>query len=104
MVAAWRLLLACAPQLQLRETFRYDLVDVGRQVLSKHATSLWQRAVQAYEDGNAGQLLQHGQALLELMDAMDELLSSNRSLPRQWNVAGLTAEAFQQVIQQLICS
>ena len=42
LMRAWAALLAAAPALGGQETFRYDLVDVGRQALSKRATAMWQ--------------------------------------------------------------
>lgn len=76
-VQAWCLLLSCAQQLQGLDTFRYDLVDVGRQVLSKHATQLWQQAVQAYKGGMARELRDAGSQLLSLLTNMDALLASH---------------------------
>ena len=78
MIEAWRLLLQCTPQLQHLQTFVYDLVDVGRQVLSKHATPMWQRVVAAYRAGDSAGLVSNGRELLGLLDDMEELLSSNR--------------------------
>lgn len=40
-VRAWAALLAAAPAVGELETFRYDLVDVARQALSKRATAMW---------------------------------------------------------------
>lgn len=40
-VHAWAALLAAAPAVGELETFRYDLVDVARQALSKRATAMW---------------------------------------------------------------
>lgn len=41
-VRAWAALQASAPALGELQTFRYDLVDVARQALSKRATAMWQ--------------------------------------------------------------
>lgn len=78
MVEAWRLLLQCTPQLHHQQTFLYDLVDVTRQALSKHATTLWQAVVAAYHAHDATAMTGQSQLLLDLLDDMEELLSSNR--------------------------
>ncbi|KAK9787358.1 hypothetical protein WJX73_007278, partial [Symbiochloris irregularis] len=75
---AWRLLLTCAPQLHKQETFLYDLVDVTRQALSKHATTMWQNVVRAYRADDSAALVEQGQLLLDLLGDLEVLLSSNR--------------------------
>ena len=75
---AWQLLLECTSQLLHQETFLYDLVDVTRQALSKHATSLWLSIVAAYSARELQALEEQGQLLLDLLDDMELLLSSNR--------------------------
>ena len=37
---AWRLLAGCGAELSALPGFRYDLTDLGRNVLSKHATQV----------------------------------------------------------------
>ncbi|KAK9837149.1 hypothetical protein WJX81_006355 [Elliptochloris bilobata] len=75
---AWAALLAAAPAVGELETFRYDLVDVARQALSKRATAMWRDLAAAYDAGDLGGVSAAGGRLLELLDDMEELLASNR--------------------------
>lgn len=84
-VKAWGLLLDNALMLRaqkpsggLAEPVIYDLVDVGRQVLSKHATSVWQNVTAAFNASAVDELTEHGRKLLELLDDMDTLLATCR--------------------------
>ena len=45
---AWGKLIDCEEVLGSNLAFQYDLVDVGRQVLSKSATGYWDAVVVAY--------------------------------------------------------
>ena len=58
--------------------YRYDLVDVGRQVLAKHATQLWQDVVAAFHAGSSSRVQGAGSQLLGLLSDMDDLLATHR--------------------------
>lgn len=75
---AWGLLLRSAGELQQVEGFRYDLVDVGRQVISKRATDIWKAVAEAYVDGRSIVVRREGARLLQLLDDLEELLATNR--------------------------
>jgi len=78
LVKAWSLFVGEADLLKASDGFRYDLVDITRQVLANYALPLQQKWVLAY--------LQHDQAgydkytgeFLELMDDMDGLLATRK--------------------------
>eukprot|EP00803_Ostreobium_quekettii_P000116 evm.model.scf_2738.1 EVM.evm.TU.scf_2738.1 scf_2738:3553-15483(-) len=76
-VEAWRLLINCEKQLAASSAFQYDLVDVGRQVLSKLATTYWNAVTDAYANGDALGLQKRGSDLLLLLFDMDTLVSSH---------------------------
>ncbi len=48
---AWRLLLKATDDLQDIDTYRFDLVNVARQVLSNHATVLHHKMIEARRPG-----------------------------------------------------
>ncbi|EIE20595.1 hypothetical protein COCSUDRAFT_37819 [Coccomyxa subellipsoidea C-169] len=77
-VDAWGLLLRSAGELQQVEGYRYDLVDVGRQVISKRATDIWKAVAEAYVDGRSIVVRREGARLLQLLDDLEELLATNR--------------------------
>lgn len=78
MVDAWGLLLRSASELQSVEGFRYDLVDVGRQVISKRATDIWKAVAEASVTGRSIVVRREGVRLMQLLDDLEELLATNR--------------------------
>lgn len=76
-IEAWKCLLECTPLLSSLSSFRYDLVDVGRQVLSKLATKYWKQITSAYHKKDHGALREAGDRLLDLLDDLDLLLSTH---------------------------
>ncbi|BDA50506.1 Alpha-N-acetylglucosaminidase [Coccomyxa sp. Obi] len=77
-VDAWGLLLHSVSELGSVEAFRYDLVDVGRQVISKRATDIWKAIAEAYVTGRSLVVRREGGRLLQLLDDLEELLATNR--------------------------
>jgi hypothetical protein len=75
---AWGLLLRSASELQSVEGFRYDLVDVGRQVISKRATDIWKAVAEAFVTGRSIVVRREGVRLMQLLDDLEELLATNR--------------------------
>ncbi|GMH42712.1 hypothetical protein BSKO_10631 [Bryopsis sp. KO-2023] len=76
-VDAWGYLLDCGDALGQSSAFQYDLVDVGRQVLSKLGTKYWHSVTAAYRQKDKNQLEIAGTALLGLLSDMDRLLSTH---------------------------
>lgn len=60
------------------ETYRYDLVDLARQVMANHARSVYAAAMQAYREKNRDVLLQKGEQFIALLKLQDSLLQTNR--------------------------
>ncbi len=75
---AWGLLVRAADSLADGDGFRYDLVDVTRQVLADYATPLQQRCVLAYLDHDFAGFDSCTGHFLELMDDLDVLLATRR--------------------------
>lgn len=77
---AWKLIVEAAPSLMSKETFRYDLVDVTRQVLQDLTTSFYQDIADAFWNQKLPELLTAGGVLVyDLLPELNRLLSSNRN-------------------------
>ncbi len=75
---AWELLLQCAETLGATDTYRFDLVNISRQVLSSSTTVLYHRILAAYKDNNLEKLQARSQQLQALILDLDELLATRR--------------------------
>lgn len=78
LVKAWALFIQAADSLGDNDAFRYDLVDVTRQVLANYATPLQQKWVLAYLQHDVAAYDRYTAAYLALMDDMDALLATRR--------------------------
>jgi alpha-N-acetylglucosaminidase len=78
LVAAWQLFAQAAPALKNSDGFQYDLVDITRQVLANYALPLQQKWVLAYLQHDTFSYNKYTTAFIELMDDMDELLSTRK--------------------------
>ena len=73
---AWRLLLAAADELGDRDAYRFDLVNVTRQVLVNHASSLHREVVAAYQAKDVERFQRASEQFLQLIRNVDELLAT----------------------------
>jgi alpha-N-acetylglucosaminidase len=73
---AWRALLEGADKLGEADTFRFDLVNVARQVLSNHAAVLHRALIKASQEKNASAFKNASMQFLQLIDDLDELLAT----------------------------
>jgi alpha-N-acetylglucosaminidase len=78
LVKAWKLFVGAADSLGSVDAFRYDLVDVTRQVLANYATPLQQKWVLAYLQHDFAAYDRYTAAYLDLMDDMDAVLATRR--------------------------
>jgi alpha-N-acetylglucosaminidase len=74
---ALQYLLASADALTLSKPYRYDVVDLTRQVLSKLANQLHSEVVEDYKLSNVEKVENASRLLLELLCDMDELLGAS---------------------------
>ncbi|XP_072502626.1 alpha-N-acetylglucosaminidase-like isoform X4 [Notamacropus eugenii] len=75
---AWRLLLEAAPVLATSPAFRYDLLDVTRQVAQELVSLYYGELRTAFEAGEMATLLTVGGLLVfDLLPSLDELLASD---------------------------
>lgn len=76
LVKAWDLFMKAADTLKASDGFRYDLVDVTRQVLANYASPLQQAFARAYRDGDKKTFDALATRYLTLIDDMDRLLAT----------------------------
>ncbi|KZV39674.1 alpha-N-acetylglucosaminidase-like [Dorcoceras hygrometricum] len=74
-IRALQLFIAGGDQLYESSTYRYDLVDLTRQVLAKYANQLFLKIIEAYQLGDLQGVVKFSQTFLELVDDMDTLLA-----------------------------
>jgi alpha-N-acetylglucosaminidase len=85
LASAWSSLLAAHKELGGVETYRHDLVNVARETLVNHATSLYERVETAYEAKDAAAYRRASKVFLQLLHDLDELLAtSDQFLLGQW--------------------
>ncbi|KAG8388629.1 hypothetical protein BUALT_Bualt02G0145300 [Buddleja alternifolia] len=74
-IRALELFIASGDQLSESNTYRYDLVDLTRQVLAKYGNDLFLKVVEAYQLGDLCAVKRLSQKFLGLVDDMDTLLA-----------------------------
>ncbi len=75
---AWQALLGAADEIGNADTFRFDLVNVARQVLSNHAAVLHAVMVKAAKEENVQAFEDASGQFLQLIRDMDELLATRK--------------------------
>ena len=72
-------LLRAAPSARASETYRYDLVDVARQVMANRSRLLLPEIAAAYRDRDLSRFTSLSETWLHWMDLQNELLSTQES-------------------------
>ena len=70
-------LLEVAPEFRSSSAYRYDLMDVARQVLSNHSRKLLPQIKKAYDDKDLTAFAEITDQWLSYMELLDELLATN---------------------------
>lgn len=78
LLPAWDHLITAADVLKGSDGFRYDIVDVTRQVLANYADSLQQQVAKAYKAKDAEHFKKYSEAFLAMLDDMDRLLATRK--------------------------
>jgi alpha-N-acetylglucosaminidase len=107
---AWGLLVRAADSLGSGDGFRYDLVDVTRQVLADYAMPLQQRCVLAYLQHDFARFDSCTARFLDLMDDLDVLLATRREFllgrwigdARRCGVTAAEADLYEKNARDLI--
>jgi alpha-N-acetylglucosaminidase len=78
LVEAWWQLLEASNTCQGSDGYRYDLTDLGRQVLADLVARYHQAVLQAYERKDAAAVAQRSDKMLGLLRDLDELLATRK--------------------------
>ncbi len=89
LLKAWETLLKAAPQLGSKDTFRYDLADVSRQVLTNYSRPLFDQLRSATAEHDVATFRQHKDGLLHLFADLDELTGTRR----EWLMGAWVSDA-----------
>ncbi|MFT7839255.1 alpha-N-acetylglucosaminidase [Saccharothrix sp. BKS2] len=103
-------LLAVAPPLRDSAPYRYDLVDVTRQVLANRARLLLDRLRAAHESGDREGVARHSARFLRALDLSEEILGTHEdwllgrrlAQARSWGSTGAEANALEREARTLI--
>jgi alpha-N-acetylglucosaminidase len=76
LAGAWEALLEASGDLGPADTYRFDLVNLSRQVLSNHAADLHREVVDAYKAKDRRMLKQASRRFLQLIRDLDELVAT----------------------------
>jgi alpha-N-acetylglucosaminidase len=78
LVEAWKLLLGAGLECETSDGFRFDLVDIGRQVLSNLGISLHRKVKEAFESRDLNEFNEASALFLDLLADIDSLLETRR--------------------------
>jgi alpha-N-acetylglucosaminidase len=78
LAAAWEALLRASDDLGAADTYRYDLVNLARQVLSNYANVLHSELIEAAKEKDADAFKKVSGRFLRLIEDMDELLATRK--------------------------
>jgi alpha-N-acetylglucosaminidase len=76
LLTAWDYFISAASELKNNEGFKYDLVDLSRQVLSNYSNELYKKMMGAFKEKNIKKVKDLGDKLLTVADDLDILLNS----------------------------
>jgi alpha-N-acetylglucosaminidase len=78
LVQGWKLLLDAAPEAKASDGYRFDLCDVGRQVLANLSANYNEQIIAAFRAHDAKRLRETSDKMLGLIRDMDELTGTRR--------------------------
>lgn len=78
-----------SPELLKQETFRYDLIDIIRQVTADQARPLLAAAMLAYDAGDKKEFAKRSSQFLDMMTDLDNLLATHK----QWRFGAIYEDA-----------
>ena len=78
LLKAWKYFIEESDSFKNSEGYKYDVVDITRQVLANYATPLQQQIAQAYRNGDKRKFEKYSKAFLDLISDMDDLLGTTK--------------------------
>jgi alpha-N-acetylglucosaminidase len=109
-VEAWDNLIKASAEIGHSDGFRYDIVDVTRQVLANYATEIQQQMANAYEIGNAVAFTQSSNDFIGLLNDMDDLLATRKDFllgpwlesAKKWGLTSAESRLYEKNARNLI--
>ncbi len=100
---AWEALLKASPNLGTADTYRFDLVNLARQVLSNHAATLHRNVVDAYKAKDLQAFKKASRRFLKLIRDLDRLTGTREEFllgrcledARRWGMTGAERDRFE---------
>ena len=107
---AWADMIKASEDLKGSDGFRYDLVDVTRQVLADYADTLQQACAEAYREKDVYLFRDRSARFLELLDDIDRLLATRKDFllgrwlnaARAWGTTTAEADLYEKNARDLI--
>ena len=107
---AWKLLLDAAPQAKTSAGYRYDLADVGRQVLANIAQTYHRQIIAVFRAKDTNNLRVLSDRMLGLIRDMDELTGTQPEFllgtwledARQWGTTRSEKDRYEQDARELL--
>lgn len=78
LIDAWKLFISSSDEFKNSDGYRYDIVDVTRQVLADYASIIQQQMAKDYKTKNLSSFKKNSQRFLDLVSDMDELLATRK--------------------------
>lgn len=78
LLPAWKAMIGASDSLSSSDGFRFDLVDLTRQVLAKYALPLQRKFVLAYQHKDLADFKKYSSQFIELISDMDQLLATRK--------------------------
>ena len=107
---AWEYFILASPRLKNSDGFRFDLVDVTRQVLSNYAVSVHQKFTDAYNKKDIEGFKRYASEFIQLIDDLDELVGTREDFllgkwiadARRWGTNEYERDLYEQNARNLV--
>jgi alpha-N-acetylglucosaminidase len=110
LLPAWKSFIDASAELKKSDGFRYDLVDLTRQVLANYASVLQQQCAALYQKGDIDSFKIVSNSFLALVSDMDDLLSTRKDFllgrwledAKSWGTSPEEKDLFEKNARNLI--
>ena len=110
LLPAWKSFIDASAELKKSDGFRYDLVDLTRQVLANYASVLQQQCAALYRKGDIDSFKIVSNSFLALVSDMDDLLSTRKDFllgrwledAKSWGTSSEEKDLFEKNARNLI--
>ena len=107
---AWKKMINAAKECSGSDAYRFDLVDLGRQVLGNLGTRYQKRIVKAWKTKDKEALTEYSAKMLSLIRMMDKLTGTRKELllgpwikdARDWGTNNKEKDTYEQFARELI--